>query len=52
MSTAAASALKGVQDTFRGLGYGLVVYDAYRPQKAVDDFIRWSKAPEDNKTKE
>ena len=33
------------------LGYSLVVYDAYRPQKAVDHFMKWSEQPEDFKTK-
>ena len=34
------------------LGYGMLVYDAYRPQKAVDDFVRWSRLPEDGETRE
>ena len=33
-------------------GYGLLVYDAYRPQKAVNDFILWSAMPEDYLTKD
>ena len=32
-------------------GYTLVVYDGYRPQKAVNNFIRWVQSPEDYKTK-
>ena len=24
------------------MGYGLKIYDAYRPQKAVDHFVRWA----------
>lgn len=28
-------------------GYRLKIFDAYRPQKAVDFFIDWSKHPED-----
>ena len=35
----------------RRLGYGMLVYDAYRPQKAVDDFVRWSREPETGETK-
>lgn len=38
----AGYALANVQADMRKLGYCLVVYDAYRPQKAVDHFMRWS----------
>ena len=37
----AAVALKNVQDELGRLGFGLLIYDAYRPQKAVDQFIKW-----------
>lgn len=47
----AAAALGKACAAARKLGYGLLIYDAYRPQKAVDDFVRWSAAPEDGKTK-
>lgn len=39
----AAEALKKVQAEVKKDGYSLVVYDAYRPQQAVDHFVRWSK---------
>ena len=39
----AAMALKKASDILREQGYGLVVYDAYRPQRAVDAFIQWSE---------
>lgn len=39
----AAEALKQVQAELRELGYSLVIYDAYRPQKAVDHFVEWGK---------
>ncbi|OJU73495.1 MAG: hypothetical protein BGO07_01625 [Alphaproteobacteria bacterium 40-19] len=39
----AAMALKKASDILRDQGYGLVVYDAYRPQRAVDAFIQWSE---------
>ena len=39
----AASALKHVQEDLSHFGYGLKVFDAYRPQKAVDHFFKWSK---------
>jgi len=48
----AAEALKKVQDEFARLGFGLMVFDAYRPQRAVDHFIRWSKDSIDTKMKE
>lgn len=43
----AAVALKEVSDMCRGMGYGLKVFDAYRPQTAVEHFVRWSRAPQD-----
>lgn len=43
----AAEALKEVQKDLKGDGYSLVVYDAYRPQRAVDNFMCWSVDPED-----
>lgn len=42
LSSSAAEALRGVQAELILLGYTLVVYDGYRPQRAVDDFVRWS----------
>ncbi|MBQ9312607.1 MAG: M15 family metallopeptidase [Bacteroidales bacterium] len=44
----AAKTLKEVSDEVKQMGYRLKIYDAYRPQKAVDDFVRWSK--DDNDT--
>ena len=38
----AAEALKKVQEAVKKDGYCLVVYDAYRPQQAVNNFVRWS----------
>ena len=38
-----ALALSNAQDDFNKLGYSLILYDAYRPQRAVDFFIQWSK---------
>ncbi|MBQ0024453.1 MAG: M15 family metallopeptidase [Bacteroidales bacterium] len=37
----AADALKQVSDDALSLGYRLKIYDAYRPQRAVDHFVRW-----------
>ena len=39
----AALALKKVQAEVKQDGYSLVIYDAYRPQEAVNNFISWSK---------
>lgn len=47
-----ALALKKVSDDCLERGYLLKVYDIYRPQKAVDHFVRWSKDPDDLKTKD
>lgn len=39
----AAEALKRASDDVVRRGYRLKIYDAYRPQRAVDHFVRWSK---------
>ena len=39
----AACALRQVSDDLRAQGYRLVIYDAYRPQRAVDHFVRWAQ---------
>ena len=38
----AADSLKVVSDEMMGKGYRLKIYDAYRPQCAVDHFVRWA----------
>ena len=43
----ALSAIKKAQTEFMQLGYGIKVFDAYRPQRAVDDFMQWIKAEKD-----
>ena len=47
-----ANALKEVQKEANQMGYGLLVWDAYRPQRAVDNFLRCAAEPEDGRTKE
>ena len=47
----AANALVKAAEVFRQMGYGVLIYDAYRPQKAVDDFVTWSQEPENFATK-
>ena len=39
----AAEALRAVSDDVLSQGYRLKIYDAYRPQKAVDHFVRWAE---------
>jgi D-alanyl-D-alanine dipeptidase len=39
----AAEALAGVQEQLRPFNLGLLVYDGYRPQRAVDHFVRWAR---------
>ena len=39
----AADSLKAVSDDVISLGYRLKIYDAYRPQCAVDHFVRWAE---------
>ena len=47
----AAAALKEVSDDVIAQGYRLKIYDAYRPQPAVDHFIRWAADPDDTRMK-
>ncbi len=48
----AAIHLKKAQDEAKKLGYGLKVYDCYRPVSAVDDFFRWSQNSQDRAKKD
>lgn len=47
-----AAALQHVQEQAADLGYGLLLWDGYRPQRAVDCFLRWADRREDGATKE
>jgi D-alanyl-D-alanine dipeptidase len=47
----AAKALKKAQADLKPFGLGLKVFDCYRPQRAVDHFVRWAKDLEDTKMK-
>jgi D-alanyl-D-alanine dipeptidase len=51
LSRKAALALKEVQEDLRAFGLGLKVFDAYRPQRAVDHFVRWAKEVENTTMK-
>jgi zinc D-Ala-D-Ala dipeptidase len=48
---ALCAALARARDKAASLGFGLLLWDGYRPQRAVDCFLRWSKQPEDGRTK-
>ena len=48
----AAMALKKVQQDLAYSNFALKIFDAYRPQRAVDYFIRWANDPEDERMKE
>ncbi len=43
----AAESLRQVSDELKAQGYRLKIYDAYRPQMAVDHFVRWGKDLDD-----
>ena len=45
----AAVRLREVSDELAGKGYRLKIYDAYRPQKAVDHFVRWAEDVSDTR---
>ena len=51
-SRALADALLDATTRAAGVGFGLLLWDAYRPQRAVDRFIEWSAQPEDGRTKQ
>ena len=47
----AALALRQVSDEVSAMGYRLKIYDAYRPQMAVEHFMRWALDFEDARMK-
>ena len=47
----AADSLRAVSDDVIKLGYRLKIYDAYRPQMAVDHFVRWAADFDDTRMK-
>ncbi len=51
LSRPAAEALAKVSRDLVRQGYRVIVYDCYRPQRAVDHFVRWSRYPLDQSTK-
>ncbi len=51
LTRTAAEALGRAQQAFLEHGYTLKVYDCYRPQRAVDDFVRWAQDLTDQQMK-
>jgi len=49
---ALCAALERAQKEAAAIGFGLLLWDGYRPQRAVDCFLRWAAQPEDGRTKE
>ncbi|MFM7506083.1 MAG: M15 family metallopeptidase [Rubrivivax sp.] len=47
----AATALAAVQKELSRFGLGLMAFDCYRPQRAVDDFVRWAQDAADQARK-
>ena len=43
----ALTALAKAADDLRNQGYRLLIWDSYRPQKAVDNFVKWINDSED-----
>lgn len=51
LTAQAAEALAKAQALAEGEGLGLLMYDCYRPQRAVDDFVAWVGSNEPEPTK-
>jgi D-alanyl-D-alanine dipeptidase len=50
-SEALADALRYAKTHAAAIGFGLLLWDGYRPQRAVNRFLEWSELPEDGCTK-
>jgi D-alanyl-D-alanine dipeptidase len=46
------AALEKAQEKAASIGFGLLLWDGYRPRRAVECFLRWSAQPEDGRTKQ
>lgn len=51
LTPAAAAALRRAQGDLAGQGFGLKVFDCYRPTRAVADFVAWARDPADTRMK-
>lgn len=52
MTRQSADSLKVVSDELKAQGYHIKIWDAYRPQRAVDHFIRWAENVQDTAMKQ
>ena len=52
LTVEAAQALKEASKILEEQGYHIKIFDAYRPQRAVNDFIKWAEDISDIKMKE
>jgi len=48
---ALCAALAVAQEEAKSRGFALVLWDGYRPQRAVDAFMRWAEQPDDERIK-
>ena len=48
----AAAALKEASDELETMGYRIKIYDAYRPQMAVNHFVEWAEDTSDTRMKD
>ncbi len=48
---ALCAALRRAREAAATRGFGLLLWDGYRPQRAVNRFLQWSREPEDGRTK-
>ncbi|GAB5409435.1 MAG: M15 family metallopeptidase [Balneolaceae bacterium] len=51
LTAAAAEALSRVQTKLEDRSISLKVFDCYRPQRAVDNFVRWAESNKKDRTK-
>ena len=49
---ALCAALEQAREEAASVGFGLLLWDGYRPQRAVECFVRWSEQAEDGLTKQ
>src|SRR3954469_15973968 len=47
---ALCAALERAREKAASLGFGLLLWDGYRPQRAVESFLRWARLPENGRT--
>jgi D-alanyl-D-alanine dipeptidase len=48
---ALCAGLARARDEAASHGFGLLLWDGYRPRRAVECFLRWARQPEDGRTK-